>query len=110
MQRYAKYFQEDLELADVAHRTAVFINMFDGRTGVADTYAEAIRRESRQPIFPYRVFKNQYKAKVAFKEAMDTSRTRRFEEVWAGVDSDVLAATRELWSLLGWVDGEGAAV
>lgn len=109
LQRYAKYFQEDLELSDVAHRTAVFINMFDGRTDVAETYAEAIRRESKLPIFPYRVFYNQYKAKVAFKEAMDTSRKKRFDEIWSGVDSDVLAATRELWSLLGWVEGEGAA-
>jgi chromosome partitioning protein len=81
LQRYAKYFQEDLELSDVAHRTVVFINMFDVRTDVAETYAEAIRRESKLPIFPYRVFENQYKAKVAFKEAMDISRTKRFEEV-----------------------------
>jgi hypothetical protein len=55
--------------------------MFDVRTDVAETYAEAIRRESKLPIFPYRVFENQYKAKVAFKEAMDISRTKRFEEV-----------------------------
>lgn len=106
LQRYAKYFREDLELSDVAHRTVVFVNMFDGRTDVAEAYASAIRRESKQPIFPYRVFENQYRAKVAFKEAMDTSRKKRFEEVWSGVDTDVLAATRELWLLLGWVEGE----
>jgi cellulose biosynthesis protein BcsQ len=109
LQRYAKYFQEDLEMSDVARRTAVFINMFDGRTDVAERYADAIRREAMQPSFPYRVFQNQYRAKVAFKESMDRSRNKRFEEIWAGVDADVLAATRELWSLLGWIRDEGAS-
>jgi chromosome partitioning protein len=103
LQRYAKYFQEDLEMLNVAQRTAVFINMFDARTDVADKYTAAIRRESQLPLFPYRVFENQYRSKVAFREAMDVSRRESFKSIWGSAETDVLAATRELWSKLGWI-------
>lgn len=104
LQLYAKYLKEDLELANVAERTAVFINMMDARTGVARDYAEAIRREAGNGIFPYRVFTTEYNDAVAYKRAMDRSRRLPFKEIYAGIDGTVLAATRELWTMLGWIN------
>jgi cellulose biosynthesis protein BcsQ len=104
LQLYAKYLKEDLELSNVAERTAVFINMMDHRTGVASEYADAIRREAGNAKFPYRVFAAQYNDAVAYKRAMERSRRLPFSEVYAGVEGTVLAATRELWTMLGWIE------
>lgn len=103
LQLYSKYLQEDLNLSNVAERTAVFINMMDSRTGVAKEYAEAIRREAGNAKFPYRVFKTQYSDSVVYKRAMDRSRRLPFRDIYAEVGDTVLAATRELWTMLGWI-------
>jgi hypothetical protein len=103
LQLYSRYLKEDLELANVAERTAVFINMMDLRTSVARDYAEAIRREAGNAEFPYRVFTTEYADAVAYKRAMDQSRRRSFSEIYTGVEGTVLAATRELWTMLGWI-------
>lgn len=103
LQLYSKYLKEDLELSNVAERTAVFINMMDSRTGVAKTYAEAIRREAGNAMFPYRVFATEYGDSVAYKRAMDRSRQLSFREIYAEVGDTVTAATRELWTMLGWI-------
>jgi chromosome partitioning protein len=104
LQLYSKYLREDLELTKVAERTAVFINMMDSRTAVARDYADAIRREATNATFPYRVFQTEYADAVAFKRAMDRPRRLPFREIYADIDSSVLAATRELWKMLHWIE------
>lgn len=102
LQLYSRYLREDLELTNVAERTAVFINMMDTRNGVSKAYAEAIRREAGNATFPYRTFHAEYGDVVAYKRAMERSRQLSFLEIYNGIDGPVLAATRELWQMLGW--------
>ena len=103
LQLYAKYLKEDLELSHIAERTGVFINRMDEQTLVARQYAEAIRREAGNAEFPYSVFDTEFSDAVAYKRAMDRSRDLAFRQIYAGIDTAVLAATRELWKMLGWI-------
>jgi chromosome partitioning protein len=107
LQLYARYLNLDLEVADIMHRTCVFINK-RGHNGVANEYEELIRAEAGLPRFPYKVFDTVYGDSVAFKRAMDRSggdpHRAEFDQLWRAVSSEVKAATRELWQFLGWIE------
>jgi len=105
LQLYSKYLKEDLEIADVAERTAVFINKMNVQTNVAQDYAKAIRREAKNSTFPYQVFDTEFKDIIAFKRAMEQPRQYSFSEIYtADIRPAVLAANRELWVKLGWIE------
>lgn len=109
IQLYAKYLRDDLELHDIAHRTHVFINGYSAYKKISRDYAEEIRRNARRPIFPYRCFRNAYSETVLYKAAMDRSMLSNFEalefrDLWGNVSNEVIAATMELWELLGWLE------
>ncbi|HKJ62982.1 MAG TPA: hypothetical protein VKA94_13495, partial [Hyphomicrobiales bacterium] len=68
-----------------------------------------IRLNSRNPLFPYNCFKNEYKDTVPFRRAMDRSNLEdtngaSLRDLWNSVTDDVIAATRELWNILGWIE------
>jgi chromosome partitioning protein len=112
IQLYARYLTLDLQVADVLHRTRVFINK-RGHNSVAESYEKLIRQEAGHPRFPYKVFSTTYGDSVAFKRAMDRSdmdpHRTEFDEHWKPVANEVKAATRELWQFLGWIDNDDEA-
>ncbi|WP_170937187.1 MULTISPECIES: ParA family protein [Rhodomicrobium] len=109
LQLYARYLRDDLLLPAIAERTNVFINRFNQAQGVSKDYTTQILLDAGRPLFPYRCFKNRYRDSVSFKKAMDRSnlgdlRNLSFRNLWGEASNEVIAATRELWELLGWIE------
>ena len=109
LQLYARYLRDELQLPNVAERTNVFINRFNRAQTVSKNYAEQIMIDAGRPAFPYSCFENRFSESVTFKKAMDRSelgdlRNVSFRQLWGAASDEVIAATRELWTLLGWIE------
>jgi len=98
---YAKYLTRHLGLKDIGQKTAVFINMQPSPlTKVAQRNLKRISEMAGNAEFPYRVFDARYPIRNAFRDAMGRDRPAPFENLWTDATDHVLAATRELWTML----------
>ena len=109
IQLYARYLRDDLQLHGIAQRTNVFINRYSPNRVISKTYADQIQLNAGRPIFPYKCFRNRYTDTEVYKKAMDRAELTEannvaFNSLWGSVSSEVIAATQELWELLGWIE------
>jgi chromosome partitioning protein len=113
LQLYSRYLRDELQLPNIAERTSVFINRFNRAQTVSKNYAEQILLDARRPVFPYTCFSNRFSESVTYKRAMDRSelgdlRAVQFRQLWGAASDEVIAATRELWTYLGWIEDDEA--
>ena len=98
---YQRYLENNVGIPRLGERTHVLINMVPPNlTTVARTRIKAIRDKRRHPDFPYDVFNTQLTQLVGYREAMARKRPGRFNNLWTGVDHEMIAACRELWDFL----------
>lgn len=98
---YATYLTRHLGLQSVGQKTVVFINMQPSpMTKVAQKNLKRIGEMAGNAEFPYRVFDAYYPIRNAFRDAMGRDRPASFENLWTDATDYVLAATRELWTIL----------
>ena len=99
---YAKYLLEYLKLDAVTRKTTVLLNMVPSRTTrIARRYLDEIVSMRGTGALPYQLFDTRYPDSTAFRGAMERDGSRRFFSWWGTMDSNVIAATRELWRFLG---------
>jgi cellulose biosynthesis protein BcsQ len=108
LQLYARYLQEHLQMPRVAERTYVFINRYSAGQTVSKLYADRIAKAAGHSSFPYKLFRNRYTSTTLFQRAMDRSdfnnpHNLTLDQLWYGVADQVIAATQELWQILGWM-------
>jgi cellulose biosynthesis protein BcsQ len=87
VQAYVRYLEDDLNMADAASKTYVFLTM-TGRTNASAEFEKLIRLEQEKPDPRYRVFETSYPYSVKFQEATDRrdQRMMAVRAVWRRLD------------------------
>jgi cellulose biosynthesis protein BcsQ len=87
IQAYVHHLENDLNIADAAARTRVFLTM-TGRTNTSATFERLIRAEVEKPTPRYQVFDTSYAYSVGFQEATDRrdQNIMKVRAIWRSLD------------------------